>query len=428
MPDLQTLAALRYNTSRAPIDAAVAPPYDVISPAEQDALLARDPLNIVRIELPREEQGRDKYESAAILFRQWIADGVLVRDDPPGFYIYDQEFTNAAGKRVTRHGFFAACRLEEFSRGNVLPHEKTLSGPKEDRLKLLRAVQANVSPIFALYLDPDDHVRRMLEHGATPAEYDFTDASGVRHIVRRATGGRVMDDVREAMLHRKAYIADGHHRYETALKYRDEMRAAHPDASPDAPWNFILMYLAAMEDPGMEIQATHRLLHTLPNFNRATLESSLKTLFKVETLETMDKGLAALQRAGSDGFLFAYPGSASCTLATLHGTVDRASALGSDIPAVLYDVSVTLLHRLVLRGILGISDDAQLRKENLEYVHTVDEVRDAMKGSKYQCAVLLNPTSMQQLQASAEAGVPMPQKSTYFYPKLLTGLVMNDVH
>lgn len=423
MPDIQPFRALRYNSEKVRIDDVLAPPYDVISPQEQQALLARSPYNIVRIELPQGADHHAHYDQAADLFKSWIAEGILERDMHEGFYLYDQEFTSH-GPRATRHGFFALCRLEEWSKGNILPHEHTLSGPKEDRLKLLRAVQANISPIFALYRDPELHLRKRMRGFAGDVLAEATDDDGVRHVLRAAGGSTMVEDVRSMMSHTKVFIADGHHRYETALNYRNEQRALHPDASPDAPWNFILMYFAAMEDEGMVIQPTHRLLHGIADFTRSALETNLRRQFNVTTFASMHEGMDALLQTGNTGLLFAYPGTKECTLASVQSDLNLVEAFGKEVPPVLHQMSVAILHQLVLKNMLGISDAAQLRKENLDYVHTVAEVQSGLEGGNVQCAVLLNPTTMEQLRASAEAGVPLPQKSTYFYPKLITGLVM----
>jgi uncharacterized protein (DUF1015 family) len=422
MPHIKPFHAIRYDAESLNMAQIVSPPYDVISPELQNELYRRHSFNAVRLELPKEENG---YEQAAERFSQWQAQNILLRDPQPGLYLYEQTYVNAHGVKTTRRGFFCLLELEEFEKGNVLPHERTLSGPKEDRLKILRAVRANLSPVFALYAGAPADITSRLEQVSVKTLVDVVGDHGERNVLRQCVDERSIEFVVSALQDAKIYIADGHHRYETALAYRDEMRRAFPGASPDAPWNFILVYLSDINDPALEIQPTHRLVHSLVNFQREEFERKLAEVFDVTHCESFEAGNTALQKKGSDTILFAYPDSPQLTMAVLKQDLNNEKLYGESVPSVLRDLSIEILHVIVLRNILGLTEAMQLKKLNLEYVHTLQEVKIALATGRFQFGAILNPTTLAQLRSAAEAKVVLPQKSTYFYPKLLSGLVFH---
>jgi len=419
MPVILPFRAIRYNADALNMAQIVSPPYDVIPPGLQSDLYRRHSFNAVRLELPKEENG---YEQAAERFRAWQEQSILIRDSQPAIYPYEQTFLNARGIETTRRGFFCLLELEEFSKGNVLPHEKTLSGPKEDRLKILRAVRANLSPVFGLYAGaPTDVVSRLEQK--SQLLIDIVDDHGERNVLRRCTDTAAIESAYSALRNGKIYIADGHHRYETAIAYRDEMHRSFPDAPHDAPWNYILIYLGDINDAALDIQPTYRLVHSLPSFDRQIFEGKIADVFDLTYYEAIDTGAKELLKEGSDTLLFAYPGSTRVTLAKLKKIINKEVLFGESVPPLLRDLSVEILHVLVLRNIVGLTDEMQMKKTNLEYVHTLPEIKSALASGKVQFVAVLNPTTLAQLQGAAGAGVVLPQKSTYFYPKLLSGLV-----
>ena len=400
----------------------VSPPYDVISPELQNDLYRRHSFNAVRLELPKEENG---YELAAERFNQWQAQNILSRDAQSALYPYEQTFLNAHGATTTRKGFFCLLELEEFSKGDVLPHEKTLSGPKEDRLKILRAVRANLSPVFGLYAGASVNIASRLERASIKTLVDIVDDHGERNVLRQCTDAAAIEFVVSEIRNAKIYIADGHHRYETALAYRDEMRRAFPGAPQDAPWNYILIYLSDINDPALEIQPTHRLVHSLPRFDQRVFETKLTDVFDLNYYESIDAGIKELLKRSSDTLLLVYPDVSQVTLAMLKRDANIDALFGGSVPPLLRELSVEILHGLVLRNILGLTEEMQMKKMNLEYVHTLQEVKNALAAGHVQFGALLNPTTLAQLRGAAEAGLILPQKSTYFYPKLLSGLVFH---
>ncbi len=424
MPEIKPFRAVRFDAGAFDMSHIICLPYDVISPDLQNELYRRHSFNAVRLELPKEENG---YVLAAQRFRQWQEQGILLREHSPSLYVYEQTYRGIDGNDKTRSGFFCALALEEFSRGNILPHERTLSAPKEDRLKILRAVQANLSPVFGIYSGAKPMLAEHLRLYSGASLVDIYNERNERNVLFVCNNSDLVQTTCAQLSGAKIYIADGHHRYETALAYRDEMRREHPDAPPDAPWNYILTFLCDMNCEALEIQPTHRLLHSLPGFTRTHFEENLAQIFQLQSYHSIEEGHAALGSAGSESILFVYPDTTEVMLATLRNGQDVDALFGADVPQVLRSVSVEILHTLVLRNMLGMSDEMLRKKTNIEYVHTVTEVQESLFGGHFQAAAVLKPTTMEQLRQTADSGVVLPQKSTYFYPKLLSGLVFRDL-
>jgi uncharacterized protein (DUF1015 family) len=434
MPELSAFRAVRY-TRNGDISALLAPPYDVISPAQREVLAARDPHNVVQLELPEERPGGpDKYELAGERYRSWLKDGVLTRDSQPALYALHQRFS-VEGRSYVRRGFLARLLLYDFKAGVVLPHEKTLSGPKADRLRLFQSVGANLSPIFALYPDDSQQVESLLDPllSAPPAMTGRGD-DGVESSCWRITDEAVLARVSQAMLRRKAYIADGHHRYETGLRYAELVDGTLQAPKPRGAHHYILAFLCGMSDPGLLILPTHRLLHSIPGFDAQDFLKRASAFFDTSPLPTSISSQGGLQLARerlsaagktAPSLLLVLPGAAHLLTLRPEASIERVRELPKN--KALRSLDVTLLHGLLMQNVLGLSPESQERQENLRYVKDAAEAVAAVEKGEAQAAFLLNPTAMEQMRDVAEAGEVMPQKSTFFYPKLPSGLVINPL-
>jgi uncharacterized protein (DUF1015 family) len=443
MAEIAPLTPLRYDLSRLTggLGAVVAPPYDVISPAQRAELAARDPHNVVRLILP-EGEGDTKYANAAELLGRWRSDGVLVRDPEPAFYRYDQTF-RAPGQApgatpIRRRGFLALVRLVPFSARIVLPHERTLSGPKEDRLKLFRATRTNLSPGFMLYRDPRGELDAPLDAAEAVAEFSTPD--GVHHALSRVTGRDAVRAIVEGVARSTLLIADGHHRYETALRYSQEAAAAAGEPADGGvgenrstgEHRYFMTFLVNGDDPNLVVFPTHRHVHSLTSFSFDELTSRAKTVFAVEALAAgigADAILDALRQAGARGPSVAVAtGDGRVAIMTLRADADLDAhpTLGRQ-PAVLRRADVTVLHAGILENLLGITPEAQAAKTNLWYQQDAGESLRELRGGRGQALFLMNASPVAQVREVAEAGEVMPQKSTFFYPKVATGLAIHTL-
>ena len=397
MAAVRPLAGLRYDPARAgDLGQVLAPPYDVITAAEQAELHARSPYNVIRLILPREAE---RGAAAARTLREWIAAGILAPDPEPALYLYTQQFSLPDGSTRRRDGLLCRLRLEDFSSGVVRPHERTLPGPKADRLALLRATGANLSAIFGLYARPGEPVRELLAGAELGAP--LVDVSGW-HQLWRVTDASVIARVQAALANQTIIIADGHHRYETALAYRDEQPG-------NEAAGYVLACLANMEEEGAVILPTHRLVRGPLGPDGAALAARLGESFTVEPVD------ARRRRAA---------GEIDCVLPGRRLRLRAAPAARErlrDLPPVLRGLAVELLHRAILEPVLGLGP------EDLEFTHDDEEAAAAVAAGRAAVAFLLNPPSMAQVREVCLAGEVMPEKSTYFYPKLATGLVFSLV-
>jgi uncharacterized protein (DUF1015 family) len=420
MADIAGFRGVLYDSARVEASKVLAPPYDVIDPTERQRLADLDPHNCVRVILPEGEgEGDQRYTNAAQFLKAWIAEGVLRRDPRPAIYRYNQVFTHddLGAEPVTRRGFIAAVRLHRFDERVILPHERTLKGPKIDRLKLFKATQSHPSQIFTLYSDPQGEADAAL--AAAESQQPVIDGlteDGTRHIVWRVDDPQVIARVAQIMAGRHLYIADGHHRYETMLAYRD-YRREQGDSSAD----FGTLFLANMDDPGLIVLPTHRLVHSLPSFSLDDLRRRAAESFAVTTVTgaavSANRVRALLaehgQRAAS--LALVVPGNDDVTLLTYKGAASGASAVEQ--------LDVALLHTLIFEQILGIDRAAQEAKTNLEYIKDTGKALAAIADGQGQACFLMNPTPVAQVRAVSDAGECMPQKSTFFYPKIASGVV-----
>jgi uncharacterized protein (DUF1015 family) len=405
----------------------LAPPYDVINDADRAKLAALDPHNVVRLILP-EGEGDTKYANAAKDLKAWLGEGILKRDDTAALYRYHQTFT-AEGRTSTRKGFICRIRLHRFDEGVVLPHERTLSGPKADRLKLKRACRAHLSQVFGLYSDPDrvtDRPFEAIEREAPAIEGTTTD--GVKQQLWRLTDAKAQKLVIDALAARQVYIADGHHRYETMLALREELRR-ESGGRANSSIEYGTIFLANMDDPGLLVFPTHRVVHGLASFDFAKLTQACGAFFDIERGEASDtvKVRARLAELGKRAPTVAVLSGAELVYMTLKSNVDLSTVKELAGPPVLRQLDVSLLHALVLERVLGIDRAAQEKQTNLRYVKDTGAAIAEAKVAGVQAVFLMNPTPVAHVKAVADAREVMPQKSTFFYPKLASGLVINPL-
>ena len=432
MPDIQAFHGIRYDLGHVgTLSDVVAPPYDVIDPQQRDELYRRHPANFVRVILNRPEPGDDEqhnpYTRAARFLRNWQAEGLLFTEAVPAVYVYHQQFS-VDGEQFTRRGFMSRVRLEPFGEGTIYPHEETMSGPKEDRLRLTQACRTNLSPIFGLYPDPQSQAQELLESsivGSTPIK--AVDADGVIHRLWTVAEPKVIAELAGAVGPKPAFIADGHHRYETACNYRREL-AAGGSLDPNHPANFVLMMCVSMSDPGMIVLPTHRLFRGLPKLTSTQLADQLGEAFHTEIL---GQGAAAasdvwqqIETAGQQETIGLFAaGDQRWVLAMLSEAGRRQMAdLAGDHGDAWRSLGVSILHRLMIETLL---DGRDLPTPN--YVHRVDEVSTLIQSGDYTLAALVMPATLDHVRAISEDAERMPAKSTYFYPKLLSGLVSNPL-
>ncbi|MBI4187212.1 MAG: DUF1015 domain-containing protein [Chloroflexi bacterium] len=434
MAELRPFRGIRYNqTLVGDLAAVICPPYDIISPQLQQELHRRSKYNFVRVEygreLPQDTAADNKYTRAAATIEQWLEQGVLAIDKTPAIYLHDHYFIHE-GRRRRRRGIAACIRLEEWDRMVVRPHEGTLARPKSDRMSLLRACQANISPILALFEDREGTVSSLLStQGKKHPVLNPDNADGDSHQVRAITEPGAVEEICRCFADRPVYIADGHHRYESALAYRRERLSSSPAASPDEGFNFVMMTLVDFSDPGLVILPPHRLVRGISKSTLSGLMGRLKSFFEMEELP-LDK--PDVWREFDDLLTGVRPGDTGQVRLGLFGPaaervfvlrlLDFASArqLMPQFHSELYQkLDVSILDHLILEKLLGVEG------EEMAIGYSYDK-RDAVRrvlDQEYQLAFLLSPVRPEVIKAIADAGDRMPRKSTYFYPKLPAGLV-----
>ncbi|MGH9510541.1 MAG: DUF1015 domain-containing protein [Terriglobales bacterium] len=439
--------ALRYDLGRVSLSQVATQPYDKITPAMQEAYYAASPYNLVRIILGRREHAdndrQNPYSRAAGFFDEWRRQGVFVQDAQPSLYLYVERFTLPGSKtEVERRGFIGLGRIEDYSASVVFRHEQTLAKPKADRLDLLRATRAHFGQIFMLYTDPAGEIESLLV-SPNPPDMEMRDEYGVLHQVWRISDPTVIDFVRGKMRDKKLIIADGHHRYETALNYRNERRSLASTSAPGAPRPYsgeslgrpaapelaphelAMMTFVNMDSPGLVILPTHRVIHSLASFSANSFSDRARAYFSVEEVDpSVDttRANAILREAGQIG-------TAVLAVTRNHAfLLDTPSSIGSNIFAGLslrqQSLDVVQLHKCLLEGVLGISEEAIRDQQNLRYIRDTGEALAQVHDGEANIAFLMNPVRMQQVRDIAFASEVLPQKSTDFYPKLLSGLTI----
>jgi uncharacterized protein (DUF1015 family) len=418
MADVQPLRTLRYAPAAVgSLERVIAPPYDVIGEDERARLLEGSPFNVVEIDLPR-SNGGDPYMHARDTLDAWRQQGVMVREREPALWALEQDFTGPDGASRTRRGFFARVRVEEYGAGRIRPHERTHPGPKEDRLALTRATRANLSPIFSLFPDPERAAGDVLERVGDEEPFATAiDSDGTRNSLWRIGEPELIAELQGALADAELLIADGHHRYETARLYADEIGG-------EGEHSYVLMFLVSLSDPGLTIFPTHRLLSNLKDPEvQERLGGALKRDFDVERV-----GRDEVEPPHSDGVAFGYMDShfRQPFRLTLKDQEIADKALPG-MPEAYRRLDTAVLEALVLRGTLGMTEDDISHLRGLDYTNSAEEARAAVEEGRSDAAFFMRATPVEQVRAVAEAGEQMPPKSTYFYPKVPTGLVFNPL-
>lgn len=412
MVDFRAFRGLRYTAKAGDLGDLISPPYDVLSDPQVDALLDRSPYNVIRIEHPLAAlRDGDRYAAAATLFDDWRSRSILQRDDQPAFYLHEQRFEED-GRQRTRHVLYGRLKLSPWDEGEVLPHEYTMAGPKEDRLRLISALRANVSPLYLLYDDSDADIAPLFEEAINKVSADEASADGENHRLWILREESLVNAIQDAFLKRRLYMADGHHRYETALAYHEQ--------AGDQASRYVLVGLTAASDPGLSIHATHRLYWGDVGRHRARALAERDFVVREVSRERLVTELqgpeVAIGVAGLNS-----PGS---LLVLQPRDLDELSSRVPGGPEQWRRLDVNLVQHVVLGDYLRL-DPLKAEQPGLSYVHSVEEALDAVSNETASLAVLLRPVSPSALVEVSEAGARLPQKTTYFNPKLPTGLVLN---
>ncbi|CAN5203212.1 DUF1015 domain-containing protein [soil metagenome] len=421
MARVEPLQALHYDPAVAgPLQDLSAPPYDVIDPAQRAELASRATHNVVSIDLPEDPAGGDMYEHAAKLLEAWRAEGAVVQDDESALWAIIQDYTGPDGRTLTRNGFFARVRVEDYGPGAIRPHERTHPGPKEDRLRLTRATRTNLSPIFSLYSDPGLQAWRALEPATQEKPFgEVMDADGTHNRLWRIADPAAIEAVQQALADAELLIADGHHRYETARVYADEIGG-------EGPHRYVLMCLVALQDEGLTVFPTHRLVDGMKGTDKPeTLAATLKQHFDIEEIAVDDlvppgTGDGTIQMGYMDSHL------KRAFRLTLKDQAIADDAL-PDMPEPYQRLDTAVLEALVLKGPLQLSEDDISHLHGLGYARSFEEARELVESGTFDAGFFLRGIPVTQIQDIAAAGVNMPPKSTYFFPKVPTGLLFNPL-
>lgn len=463
------IQGLRYNPAKAAkLDEVVTPPYDVIDTAAQEGFYQRHPYNIIRLEygriLPGDDETNNRYTRASADLNEWLKEEVLVSETAPALYYYEQEFS-LAGERIVRSCCICGVRLEPYDKGIVLPHEETMTKHKADRLELMRACTANFSPVFSLYTDQEKIVDRILRQTAGDREPDvnFTGSNGETHRMWVIQDAAAISRVQEVMAGKRIFIADGHHRYETALNYKKERELSDKyaanrlvsmanscsttpegnsccSASAEPAYNYVMMTLVNLYDPGLVILPTHRLIKNVSGYDKGKLIEQLKENFSIEEYplaQDMSNFKDFLGVMGERGKTYPgqikknvfglYTGENKLYLLSLISERDLAEIMPQNKPSCWQSLDVAVLHTLIIEKYLGICGQLRARAEHITYTQEEEGALAAVDRGDYQLAFFLNPTLVEEVTEVATQGEKMPQKSTFFYPKFITGLVINPL-
>ena len=423
MATLKGMRALRFSEKAGEIAKLCCPPYDIISEEQRLGYIAENEHNVIRLELPK---GEEPYKEAGSILAKWLEEGILTRDEE-SLYVYEEEFTVGADTMKVK-GIIGRVKLEEFSKGIVLPHEETLSKAKEDRLNLMKATGCNFSQIYSLYMDDGNKTRPQVDELSKGApEIEFADEAGVIHRLWKTSDAETIAKIAADFEDRKLYIADGHHRYETGINYRNYMRE-NGLAKEGDECDYIMMMLVEMENEGLKVFPTHRLVRDLPDFSKEKLLEAASEYFDITSLtgvESIEPELERYYHEGKKAFAL-FCGGDSYDMLVLKDISVMENVLPGCSDA-LRGLDVSVLHSLVLERSMGIDKANMAAQINLTYTKIFEEAIDGVNNGNFQCAFILNPTRVSEIRDVAQAGEKMPQKSTYFYPKLITGLVMNKL-
>ena len=431
MATIIPIKGVRYNPAKAgDLNDVITPPYDVIDAAAQNKFYEKNPYNVIRLELgkiyPDDNENNNRYTRAAEILRGWLAEGVLIHDAKPSVYLYEQEFF-ARGEKKVRSGFIAGVQANDYSKGEVLPHEETLPKHKADRLSMMKTTMANFSPIFGLFADKEHTVEKLLDNSRDGRQPDIevTDDNGVVNRIWVIDDQATVDAVVKTMADKKIFIADGHHRYETAVTFGEEMAA---QGKPG--YNYLMVSLVNLYNEGLVVFPTHRLVNNVQGLDVAKLTGELQQDFNVEELPAgtgLDDFTARLEEQGADAHAFGlYTRDKKYYLLTLknEAILDRLNL--DNRSAAWRRLDVSILHTLILEKLLGIGSQQRADESNLTYVRDEDVAKASVDNGSAQLAFFMNSTKVEEVTDIATGGEKMPQKSTFFYPKVVTGLIIND--
>ncbi len=462
MAVIMPIRGLRYNPHKVVNMAdVVTPPYDVIDAGAQECYYRRNPYNIIRLEygkiLSEDNEKNNRYTRAAADYQDWLQKSVLIRDMEPAIYLYEQEF-NAAGENRVRSGIICGFKLETYENGRILPHEETIPKHKADRLELMRACRANFSPVFSLYADRENRVIITLKNVVkkTPPDVCFADDAGELHRMWVVSDPGAIREVQRIMADKRIFIADGHHRYETALNYKKEREGAASSPPEIEPaYNYVMMTLVNIYDPGLIVLPTHRLIKNIRSLDVNCLIDQIKENFVIDEYElkpdqaNLRQLLGMLERRGPGGQSASenspgekiegvrehehrhafglYAGNNKFYLLTLKKDLDPSQMMPAEKSSAWKRLDVSILHTLIIEKYLGICGELRARADHITYTRKEEGAIDAVNRGEYQLVFFLNPTLVEEVTAIAGQGEKMPQKSTFFYPKLITGLVINQL-
>ncbi|MFP4452189.1 MAG: DUF1015 domain-containing protein [Desulfobacterales bacterium] len=441
MAEILPFRGIRYNTDKTEdLSKVVTPPYDVISEEEQEEYYRRHPYNVIRLDkakaTPQDTATDNPYTRAAADFDKWLKQGVLIRDETAGFYLTSVDF-KLEGQPATRFGLIGTVRLEPFESGVILPHEETFSKVKSERLELMKACHANFSHIFSVYSDKDNILDDLkAEARKNGPEAEFTDDSGHFHRMWKIDDPAVCSRVTEALKDRRLFIADGHHRYETALNYKEWVKENTPDFDENHPANFIMMYLCAVEDQGLVILPTHRLLPGISESARRKLFNDTAEWFDIESFDHQEQGSEKAEKKLAESMISRHRRDhviglvmknepAYYALVLKPGVMENLFA--GEIPEPLQGLDVTVLTRLILMKLMGFDKKSLDDHSYISYTSSSTEATESVAEGEYDIAFILNPPTNEQVRKIAEAGLTMPRKTTFYYPKAITGQVMNKL-
>lgn len=419
MSIVKPFRGIKYNVENVLLKQVIAPPYDVISPEMRENLIQRSPYNVVQIDLPIGDD--ERYNKAGELYRNWIDENILVKEEQPAFYLYEQVY-EFGEKQFVRTGFVGTLKLSEFGKGQVYPHERTLSGPKKDRYELMKASKANFSQIFGLYQDNENLLDTVFnEIKKTMPTSSAVDDENVKHSVWVINKPENIEYIQNFMQDKAIYIADGHHRYETALKYRDDMRQLNGDSSDDIkPYDFVMMMFINFQDKGLKVFPTHRVIDVDENFCDSEFLEKLKPIFDSIELKSREDVSTFMTDTANDTGSWVF-----CGRQGNYGMKIIQEAMEGLHP-VYRKVDTYLLEDLVLKAHLGFSEEKLLAKDGIHFIQTMEEIAK-YRETNPSVAFILHPEDMETIREVSESGFVMPQKSTFFYPKLATGLLFNDL-
>ncbi|MGI5879308.1 MAG: DUF1015 domain-containing protein [Syntrophomonadaceae bacterium] len=431
MANIVAFKGLRYNPEKiANLSSVVTPPYDIIDETAQTKYYAEHPANIIRLELgltfPQDTPSNNRYTRAKNYIEKWLEEEILLPEQLPSLYLYEQEFL-IQGMRTVRTGFVCGLKVEPYEQGTVLPHEETLSKPKADRLQLMRATKSNFSSIFGLYSDEKRTVELILKEsikGKLP-DIDIVDEANETHRIWVINNPEVIQAVLSFMADKQIFIADGHHRYETALEYASEMRE---HGLPD--YDYVLTTLVNLFDEGLLVLPTHRVVGNIKSFSSAKLLKELNKLFDIDTYPDknhLDEFINELKLRGTKQPVFGMYVDENLYLLQLKDPQTLEQYLPRERSDAWKNLDVAILDHMILDNIMGIGAQERKNQDNLAYSRSEQWVIEQIDNKQYQVGFLINATGVDEIVAVAQAGDKMPQKSTYFYPKLITGLIINNL-